>query len=54
MAATPLLFGWNVLGEKNDPMSSKVLEASLLSHWDMFRRKMAEREKERARADISG
>lgn len=32
-----LLFGWNVQGEKNDPMSSRVMEASLLSHWDMFR-----------------
>lgn len=26
-----LLFGWNVQGEKNDPMSSGVMEASLSS-----------------------
>lgn len=32
-----LLFGWNVQGEKNDPMSSGVMEASLLSQRDMFR-----------------
>lgn len=32
-----LLFGWNVQGGKNDPMSSGVMEASLLSQRDMFR-----------------
>lgn len=32
-----LLFDWNVQGEKNDPMSSAVMEASLFSQRDMFR-----------------
>lgn len=32
-----LLIGWNVQGEKNDPMSSGVMEASPLSQRDMFR-----------------
>lgn len=32
-----VLFGWNVQGGKNDPMSSGVMEASLLSQRDMFR-----------------
>lgn len=31
------LSGWNVQGEKNDLVSSGVMEASLLSQRDMFK-----------------